>query len=87
MGDFSKKSGNKSEERGLVGKDAGDTGAAFDLLVDSFERIGGAKTPMVGDGEGQDGESLRDVIFEPGGEFGGGNGVECDDLFKAALGG
>ena len=86
VGSFREESGDEAQEGGIVWKDGGDAGAAFDFLVDPLERIGGAQAALVGGGEGEDGEALRKGGFQPGGEFGGGGGVGGDDFLETALG-
>ena len=41
---FAEESCDQAEQGGFIGKDACDAGAAFDFLVDAFERMGGAQT-------------------------------------------
>lgn len=40
---FAEEGGGQAEQGGFIWKDAGDAGAAFEFLVDAFERIGGAQ--------------------------------------------
>jgi len=85
VGSFCEESGDEAQEGGLVWKDGGDAGAAFDFLVDPFERIGSAKAALVGGWEGEDGEALWKGGFQPGGEFWGAGGVGGDDFLETAL--
>ena len=41
---------------------------------------------MMRGGEGEDGEALRQVFFQPSGQFGGAFGVEGDDFLEPLLG-
>ena len=66
---FSEESGDEAEEGCIVRKDGGDASAAFDFLIDAFERVAGAKAALVCGREGEDGEALWDGGFHPCGEF------------------
>ena len=85
--DFVEQSGGQAQEGGLVWEEAGDPSAAFEFLVDPFQGVAGAHASLVGHGQGEDGQALRQVDFHPGGELGSGRGIEGDDLLEAALGG
>ena len=78
---------DQAEEGGFDGKEAGDAGAAFEFLINPFERVGGAQAAVVGAGKGKDGEALREVFLHPRGELGGGFGVGGGDLLEPGLGG
>ena len=43
VADFVEHGTDQAQEGGWVWEDAGDAGAAFEFLVDAFERIGGAQ--------------------------------------------
>ena len=49
---FGQKGGDQAQEGGFIGEDAGHAGAAFEFLVDAFQRIGGAQPILVGGGKG-----------------------------------
>ena len=40
---FAEEGGDEAQEGGFIGEEAGDAGAAFEFLVDAFERVGGAQ--------------------------------------------
>ena len=65
-----------------MGKTRATRGAAFEFLVDAFERIGGAHSFLVGGGEHEHREPLRQIFLHPGREFGSGFGVVGDDLLE-----
>ena len=50
--------GREPDQRGVVGEDADDVGAAADLAVDPLERVGGAQLAPVVGGEGVEGEQV-----------------------------
>jgi hypothetical protein len=84
---FGQEGGDQAEEGWFVGENAGDTGAAFEFLVDPFQRFAGAHFLLVGAGQGENREALREVFFQPRGEFGGTVGVVGDDFLEALFGG
>ena len=86
VGSFGEESGDEAEEGGIVRKDGGDASAAFDFLIDAFERVAGAQAALVCGREGEDGEALWDGGFHPCGEFWGGGGVGDDYFLEAAFG-
>ena len=55
--------------RGFVGEEADDAGSALDLRVERLAHVGGAQALAARLGEGESGESFRDVLLGPGGEF------------------
>ena len=67
--DFDEQGCHESENGGLVGEEGGDPGSAFELLVDSFQRVGGPELSLMGGWQGKDGEALRQVILHPGREL------------------
>ena len=79
---FGQEGGDQAEEGWFIGEDAGDASAAFEFLVDAFERIGGAHSFLVRGGEREHREALRQVFLHPGREFGGGFGVVGDDFLE-----
>jgi hypothetical protein len=44
---FTEESGDQTEKGGFVGENASDAGAAFEFLVDAFERIGGSQASLM----------------------------------------
>ena len=56
-------------------------------MVDAFQRIGGTQPIVVGGGQREDCESLGQVFFQPGGEFGGALGIVSDDFLEPLFGG
>ena len=84
---FGQEGGDQAEEGFFVGENAGDAGAAFEFLVDPFQRVAGAHFLLVGAGQGENREALREVFFQPRGEFGGAGGVVGDDFLEALFGG
>ena len=87
FGYFGEEGGDEAENGGLVGKETGDAGAAFDFEVDAFEGVGGSEFDAVGRGKGEDGKALGEVVLHPGGEFWGGEGVGGSHFFEAKAGG
>ncbi len=79
--------GNQAQEGGFVGEDAGDAGAAFEFLVDAFQRIGGAHPWLVGGRQREHREALRQIFLQPGRQFGRGFGVVGDELLEPLFGG
>ena len=57
-------------QRSLVGEQGGDTGTAFDLLIESVESIVGSQLPPMSGTEAEDGEGFWDVLLEPAGSPG-----------------
>ena len=76
---------DQAQERGFIGKEAGEPGAASEFLVDPFQCIGRAQSALMGGGQRKDGEALGQILFHPGGEFRRGGGVGGDDFFEPAL--
>ena len=56
---FAEERRDQAQEGGFIGEDAGDAGAAFEFLVDAFQRIGGAHPLLVGGGQQEHREALR----------------------------
>ena len=79
--------GDQAEQGFFIGEDAGHAGAAFEFLVDPFQRIGRAHPLLVGGGQREDREALRQILLHPGREFGSGFGVVGDDLLEPLFGG
>ena len=50
VGGLGEQSRDQAQEGGFVWEDGGDTGAAFEFLVDAFEGVGGAQAALVGGG-------------------------------------
>ena len=84
---FAEEGGDEAQEGMFVGEDARDAGAAFEFLVDAFQSIGGAQAFLVGGGQGEHGEPLRQIFLQPRDEFGGALGVEGDDFLESLFGG
>ena len=79
--------GDEAEEGGFVGEDPGDARAAFEFLVDAFQRVGGAHAFLVGNGEREHGEPLRQIFLQPSCEFGRAFGVLGHDFLEPLFGG
>ena len=79
--------GDQAQEGRFIGKETGDAGAAFEFLVDAFQRIGRAQTFLVGGRQRQNREALWEVFFQPRGEFGRVFGVVGDDFLEPLVGG
>jgi hypothetical protein len=46
--DFAEQGGDQAQEGSFIGEEAGDAGAAFEFLVDPFQRVAGAQSGLVG---------------------------------------
>ena len=79
--------GDEAQEAGFVGEEGGDVGAAFEFLIDALDGVAGAHAAVMGNGEGINIEALREVLFHPDGESGGGFGIEGDTLLEPCMGG
>ena len=66
---FDHDAGGEPDQRAIVGEDADDVGAAADLAVDPFERVGRAQLRPVVGGEGVEGEQVLLGFFEQRGDF------------------
>jgi hypothetical protein len=69
-----------------VGEECCDLRPSLDLLVEPFEAVGRSEPPPVGGWNPEDGEGLRHVLLEPGGELRGGLLVTGGDVPKPPLG-
>lgn len=67
---FAQEGGDQAEKGLFVGEDAGHAGATFELLVDAFQRIGGAQPFLVGTGQREDREALWQVFLQLGASLG-----------------
>ena len=85
--DFAEQGGDEAEQRGLVWKEGGDAGSAFEFLIDAFDGIACAHAALVGGREGKDREALREVVLHPGGELWGRLGIGIHESFEAGMGG
>ena len=45
---FVEHGGDQAQERGFIGEEAGDAGAAFEFLVDPFQGVAGAQAELLG---------------------------------------
>ena len=81
------KGGDQAQEGGFIGEDAGHPGAAFEFLVDAFQRVGGAHALLVGGGEHEHREALRQIFLQPGRAFGRALGVVGDEFLEPLFGG
>ena len=86
LGDLDDDAGHQAKQRGLVGEEADDTGAALDLRVERLAHIGGAQAQATRFGEAESGESFRDVLLGPGGEFGRALLVSFDEFGELGFG-
>lgn len=77
---------DQAQERFGCGEDAGDAGAALDLLVEALGGVGGAHADPVFGRQGQHGQAFGDVGFKPVGEFRGALAVTLDHGFEKGLG-
>jgi hypothetical protein len=66
---FDDDAGGEPDQGAVVGEDADDVGAASDLAVDSFERVGRAQLRLVRDREGVEGEQVVLGFFEQRGDL------------------
>ena len=87
VAEFVEQGGDQAQEGGFVGEEAGDAGTAFEFLVDPFQSVAGPQPGLVGERQGEDGEALRQIGFQPSGEFGSDLGIEADDFLEALFGG
>ena len=79
--------GDEAQKGGLVGEKSGDAGAAFEFLIDAPDGVAGAHAPLRGGGEDVNGETFREVLLYPSGEFWGGFGLRGNALLEPCLGG
>ena len=84
--DFVEDGADQAQKGFAAGEDAGDTGAALDLLVEALGGVGGAHTDPVFRREGEHGQAFGDVGFKPVGEFRGAFAVTLDHGFEKRLG-
>ena len=82
---FAQERGDQAEEGFFIGEDAGDTGAAFEFLVDALQRVGSAHSFLMGRGQREHREPLRQIFLQPPNEFGGALGIVRDDLLEPLL--
>ena len=87
LADLCQQGGDEAQDGRFVGKQSGDMRAAFDFLIHTFHRIGGAKFFLVLDRQGEDGEAVGQIFLHPGGEFRGAFGVKEDDFLESNFGG
>ena len=85
VADFVEQGGDQAQEGGFIWEEAGDAGAAFEFLVDPFQSVAGAEAELLGWRQGEDGKTLGQVGFHPGGEFGSVGGIEGDDFLEASF--
>ena len=67
--DFHQDGGDESQERGLVGEQRGDAGAAFDFLVEAFQHVAGSQPATMLGRQGEHGQPFGHVGFHPGGQL------------------
>ena len=77
---------DQAQERGFVGEDPDNAGAALKFHVHSFQGVGGAQSALVRHREGKASEALGQVFFHPSRELGCRLGVGGDDFFEPGLG-
>ncbi len=82
VADFGEQGGDEAEEGGFLGKEAGDAGATFEFLIHALQRIGRAEFFLVGQRQGERGEALGEIFFQPRGEFRRTGGVAGDKDFE-----
>ena len=68
--DFDGEGANKSERAFLIGEDANDMGAAFNLLIEPFQHIGALEMLVVFSRQAVEGQSFFNVLFNPHAELG-----------------
>jgi len=83
---FRQEGGDQTEEGRFIREDTGDAGAALEFLIDAFQGVGGAQSFLVGEGQGKDRQTLRQIFFHPSRKFGGAVGVVGDDFLEAGFG-
>jgi len=69
--DFTEDGTDEPQEGAFVGEEGGDTGPAFEFLVESFEHVAGPEAFAMGGRQTEDGEGFGEVGFDPLREFGG----------------
>ena len=67
--DFDRQRPNQPQAALLIGKDADDMGAAFELLIDPLEHVGALKMLVMLSRQPVKGQSFLDVFFHPGAEL------------------
>ncbi len=82
---FAEESCDQAEQGGFIWKDACDASAAFEFLVDAFERIGGSQASLMSWWQSENGEALGQVFFQPGSKLGSGVSVQGEDFPEALL--
>ena len=78
---------DQAQEGCLVGEQACDPGAAFEFHVQALQCVGGPEATLMGHGEAEHGEALREVFLHPSGQLGSGGSVFVDDFLETPLGG
>lgn len=86
LGYFDENGGDEAKERGLIGEEADDAGATFDLAVEGLASVGGPCFFTVDFGEREDGEAFGDIGFGQLGELGLGFAIGCDKGGEAGFG-
>src|ERR1035441_9829149 len=87
VAEFIEQGGDQAQEGGFIGEEAGDAGAALEFLVDPFQSVVGAQSELVGEWQGEDGETLGQIGFHPGGAVGSAGGIVGHDFFLASVSG
>ncbi len=77
---------DEPEQRCVVGEQRGDTGTAFDLVVESIGLVAGSQPPSVSDWKGEGSECFGDVVLEPAGKSGGALLVASDGILESPIG-
>lgn len=87
IADLGEDGADQAQEGGFVWEESGDAGAAFEFLINAFERIAGPQAALMLAREGEGGKALRNIFFHPTGQFWRRLCVLGDDLLEACLGG
>jgi len=77
---------DEPQHRSLIWEQGGDTGTAFDFLVESFDPVVGSQPLAVCGREGEDGQGLGGVLLESAGKCGCGLVVTADHVLESPIG-
>jgi len=85
--DLPQQRAGQTQQRGLVGKDSGDSGAPLEFHVDPFHGIACPHAALMGRWQIQDGQPFGKILLHPKSQFGSGLFIGADQLFDPLIGG
>jgi hypothetical protein len=77
---FDQDGGDEAEEGGFVWEERSDAGTPFYFFVQKFEHVSGPESAAVSTWEGEDGQRLGDIFFEPVGKIGQGGPIDFSTI-------